>query len=131
MIVTLTHFNTIPKGTTGKLLIPAKKPVLLYTLEPPGNQNKKDISCIPKGTYTCIQVISPTFGKTYQVVDVPNRDNILFHCGNFLFNTHGCIFLCLSLTNRLGEDMLLNSKIAFSKFLDTLLPLKEFTLEIK
>lgn len=78
-------------GTFGVLKINGK--VHCLTLEPPDKGNAKDISCIPEGSYTCARVDSPTYGNTFEVMEVPDRDHILIHKGNWKRNTKGCILL--------------------------------------
>jgi hypothetical protein len=63
------------------------------TLEETWKDNQKEISCIPTGVYICQRVTSPKFGGTFQVMDVPNRDHILFHKGNTTEETLGCILV--------------------------------------
>jgi Family of unknown function (DUF5675) len=63
----------------------------VFVLELPNRDNKKQISCIPEGDYICKWILSPKFGWTYQVLDVPNRGNILIHSGNSMVETYGCL----------------------------------------
>lgn len=63
------------------------------TLELPWRDNQRKISRIPAGTYEAIRHVSPTFGKCFQVLHVPNRSHILIHKGNFHRNTLGCILV--------------------------------------
>ena len=63
------------------------------TLELPWLENAPNRSCIPTGTYTCQRVLSPRFGETFEVTDVPGRSHILFHKGNTTIDTAGCILV--------------------------------------
>jgi hypothetical protein len=63
------------------------------TLELPWKDNKKQNSCIPVGTYKVIKHNSPNFGKCFKVLEVPGREDILFHKGNFNKDTKGCILV--------------------------------------
>lgn len=63
------------------------------TLEPPWFNNEPKQSCIPDGVYRCARVDSPRFGLTYTVQEVPNRDLIRFHGGNYETDTDGCILV--------------------------------------
>ena len=61
------------------------------TLELPDLGNKRNISCIPAGTYLAKKRISP--GKGYEVIefiDVPNRTFIQAHYGNYTRQLLGC-----------------------------------------
>jgi len=61
------------------------------TLELPWLDNQRRISCIPEGVYQVMKHISPKFGKTFFLPDVPNRSEILIHKGNYTRDTLGCI----------------------------------------
>jgi hypothetical protein len=64
---------------------------LSFCLELPYRNNERFISCIPVGCYSVVPHDSPKFGECFLIEDVPNRDHILFHVGNYAFNTTGCI----------------------------------------
>ncbi len=64
---------------------------LCLTLERQWADNKKDISCIPPGTYQCIKHHSEKFPDTWEVCNVPGRTAILIHCANSIDDLHGCI----------------------------------------
>ena len=66
---------------------------LCFTLERPWKDNQREVSCIPPGLYRCQRVVSEKFGETLLVTNVPNRDGIVFHCGNTVENTKGCILV--------------------------------------
>ena len=46
------------------------------TLEDAWRDNERQISCIPVGRYKVRPRVSPKFGRTWQVMDVPERDHI-------------------------------------------------------
>lgn len=79
------------KGTFGVLLY--DKYPFAVTVERPWVENKRNVSCIPEGTYVCKRILSPKFGDTFEVTGVPNRSAILFHKGNISEDTHGCIIV--------------------------------------
>lgn len=88
------------------------------TLEDAWRANERRISCIPVGRYKVKPRNSPKFGLTWQVMDVPERDHILFHAGNTHRDTHGCILLGMQY-GRLGdESAILASRSAFNRFKD-------------
>lgn len=95
-----------------------------YTLELPWKENQKDISCIPEGVYECRRKESIRFGGCYELLNVPDRSNILIHAGNTPEHTHGCILLGLVI----GHDFVGKSKRAMQIFMDSM-P-EEFLLEI-
>ncbi len=92
---TLQRFAYTPHGTLGRLLLPSG--VVLYTVEPPWEDNKPNISCIPEATYGVKRDTTGRF-KYYQLQDVPGRSAIEIHPANYFINPnnnrqelHGCI----------------------------------------
>lgn len=118
------------RGTFGTLKIKGEPPFCL-TLEPPWKDNQKNISCIPADTYFCRRVKSPKFGNTFEVVPVEGREDILFHWGNRVSNTKGCILLGEEYGYLAGHPAILSSKKGFNEFMMKLEGEKEFTLIIK
>ena len=47
----------------------------------------------PNGIYNLYGKYSPTFKKNKIYIDVPNRENIMFHGGNSIDDTKGCVIL--------------------------------------
>jgi len=77
-------------GVNGKLTFRGE--VVCETIELPWRNNKRNISCIPEGSYRLISRIHPKHGKQMQVVNVPQREGILIHPANFaLRELQGCI----------------------------------------
>lgn len=116
-------------GTFGVLLI--QKEVFCVTLEPPDFLNMKFVSCIPEQQYLCSRVNSPTFGNTFEVRHVPDRTHVLFHAGNRVEDTEGCILLAQHFGKLRGDRAVLNSGRTFRKFLDTMEDVTTFHLTIK
>lgn len=61
-------------------------------LELPWKDNKRSISCIPEGEYT-VTKMQPTEKRPYVyfwVRNVPGRDGILWHPGNYTRQIKGC-----------------------------------------
>ena len=115
-------------GTFGTLKI--DKETFCVTLEPPDFLNQRNISCIPAGQYLCSKVNSPKFGLTYEVRHVPGRSHILFHAGNWVKNTEGCILLAESYGKIHGNRAILNSGKTFKNFLETMIDEHTFHLTI-
>lgn len=62
------------------------------TLERPWFHNKRQVSCIPEGTYTLDIRQSPKFGRPMLILDkVPGRSGILIHGANHWTELQGCI----------------------------------------
>lgn len=103
------------------------------TLERPWKGNQRDISCIPKGTYTCKWTFSLRLLKyTYELQNVPGRAGIRIHSGNYFNDTDGCILLGTGYSNINGdsETDIINSKVTVDQF-NSLMNKKDFTLVIK
>jgi hypothetical protein len=65
------------------------------TLELPWKNNERKVSCIPRGEYECKGIQHSRFGHSWLVQNVPGRDGILIHTGNFAsgakVDIEGCI----------------------------------------
>lgn len=93
--------------------------------------NQRNLSCIPVGTYRCVEHESPAFGWTYLVTCVPGRSHILFHPGNSHEDTRGCILVGSSYASEYGGSGIVGSRVAFGKFLRLLRDVREFELTIR
>lgn len=62
-----------------------------FTLELPWKENKRRVSCIPKGTYQIVPRFSQKYKNHLHILDVPGRDWILIHEANFVRQLLGCI----------------------------------------
>lgn len=47
----------------------------------------------PNGIYNLYGKYSPSFKKNKIYIDVPNRENIMFHGGNSIEDTKGCVII--------------------------------------
>ncbi len=94
-------------GTFGVLLLDGG--VFCVTLEPPDLGNASLLSCIPEGEYRCRPVDSPRFGATLEIAGVQGRTHILFHPGNRVRDTHGCVLVGRQFGELEGERAILNS----------------------
>ena len=87
------------------------------SLEPRWKNNEENISCIPSGQYMCSRVQSPTFGETFEVIGVPGRTNVLFHWGNRIVDTEGCILVAEEFGKLYGDDAVLSSRRGFNELM--------------
>ena len=101
------------------------------TLEPPDLDNMQGVSCIPAGQYMCEFRVSPRFGETFEIMSVPDRTNVLFHAGNTIEHTHGCVLLGQSFGKLRYERAILNSGQTFRNFKDRLAGLSRVSLTIR
>lgn len=101
------------KSTLGELFENGKH--FVYTLELPWKSNQHGVSCIPPGTYQVTLEPSAKFGgrKTPHIKNVPGRDNILIHVGNYPHDTEGCVVVGLTKS----KDFVGESVKAFSMVL--------------
>ena len=61
------------------------------TMELPWKNNAHKVSCIPAGKYHAEPRVSEAHGHHFHVLNVPGRDMILVHEGNYVRNFLGCI----------------------------------------
>jgi hypothetical protein len=140
MIVKIKRFGNT-KNTPGHLAVYKDDWTEVWScksLELPWNNNIKQKSCIPTGTYKVVPRTSVKFSNHFHVLNVPNRDLILVHNGNFSSinpeapsHILGCILVGLKHTDLNGDGYIdiANSKLAMKKLL-ALCPLG-FTLIIE
>ena len=128
MKLTVRRITEYQNATYGVLLIDGKPSFV--TLEDAWKDNAKQVSCIPTGTYKIVRHKSPKFGKTYKVLDVPDRSDILIHAGNTHEDTQGCILVGLMFGVLGAQTAILSSRTAFEALLNELKDVKEAELEI-
>ena len=100
------------------------------TLELPDLQNQHRISCIPAGKYNVVKMESPKYGTCFHILNVPGRDGILIHSGNYYTDILGCVLVGDSYgdINHDGIKDVLNSRVTLAK-IAKILP-QSFYLEI-
>ena len=114
-IVELIRLEESDQGTFGVLRI--DKEVVCCTLEPSDHENMQNRSSIPCQQYICKPVESPKHGGTFEVTHVPGRSHVLFHAGNVVDSTEGCILLGQYFGKLRGQRAVLNSGETFRFFL--------------
>lgn len=127
-IVELIRLEEGPEGTFGVLKI--DKSIFCTTLEPKDMLNKQNESCIPAPQqYLCKKLMS-RFGETFKIMDVPGRTSVLFHAGNFVGDTAGCVLLGQYIDKLRGERGIFNSGNTFKRFMEKMTGIDEFFLTI-
>jgi hypothetical protein len=111
MINLLLIRDTFSKNSViGELFINGE--LICDTLENPWQDNQRNISCIPEGEYPVrLRLARESASRDYLhllVQEVPNRDFILVHRGNFPSQTQGCILVGLGSQ----QDVVNNSRLA-------------------
>ena len=122
-LVKLKRVASSEKGTFG--VLHRNNVPICVTLELPWKNNKRNVSCIPAGTYNVIKYNSVKYPDVWQLMDVKDRSYILIHQGNYLEDTAGCILV----GSAFSYGDINNSRLAMQK-LRRSLPY-EFTLEVE
>lgn len=120
LILYRTYYET---GTHGELVFPDGE--VLFTLENPWLDNKRHESCVPEGTYSLLFRESPLVSRltmndhtfSYELMNVEGRSNIIFHQGNYVKNTDGCILLGNRLDFQYTTPVVWQSRPTFDKFI--------------
>lgn len=124
----LTREESADTGTFGTLVV-FMGDARLYTChtgELPWRDNEAGVSCIPEGEYSCCHYSSEKYPDNYLVRDVPGRDAILIHTGNFCgdrsqgykSDVEGCILVGEELGVLDGQKAILKSRAAMADLRD-------------
>lgn len=89
-------------------------------------------SKIPVGNWNCKRSLHRLHGmtedfETFEIMDVPGHDNLLFHWGNYNKDSEGCILV----GHQRSGDMVIESKKAFKEFMDLQAGLDSFELVVQ
>lgn len=129
MLIQLKRVAYTSQGTFGVLLhngIP-----FAVTAEEIWRQNKTYESCIPTGRYLCKRYhYKDGDYETFKVLDVPNRSGILFHVGNSIVDTEGCILVGERYEHLNSRVAIWKSQEGFNEFMGRLSGETEFMLEV-
>lgn len=123
------------KQTTGRLdaVRNGTEHMNFLCLERPWLNNQKGVSCIPIGIYPWEKVLASRHIPYPHIAiqNVPGRDGVCIHIGNYVTNVEGCIIIGLSFVdiNKDGLQDLTDSTVAFHKLME-FLP-DSGTIEIK
>lgn len=91
---------------------------------------------VPKGIYLCHKGIhklahmTHTF-ETYEIMDVPDHYNILFHTGNYNADSEGCVLLGTMIQPSPFPNRITGSKLAFDLFMSAQKDVDSFKLLIE
>jgi hypothetical protein len=98
--------------------------MLFQCLEHAYRQNNGDwLPKIPDGVYQCIRGMHRLDGmaedfETFEIIGILGHFGILFHVGNFDFDSDGCILVGSEINKTPSIWTLLRSKIAFDNFMN-------------
>jgi len=105
--------------------------LMCYTIERPWLDNKRNISSIPTGEYTCMPYSSQRYKNVWELQDVPGRSKILIHVANTASDVQGCIGVGDSIGSLGGKRAVLNSRVTLDKLRATIGTKITFPLVIK
>lgn len=93
MKVVINRLVDTGKSTLGKLTIhdDIKECFSCKTLELSWKENKRNVSCIPRGEYLVTTRFSARHGEHFLVNDVDDRDYVLIHSANYHHQLRGCV----------------------------------------
>lgn len=136
MKLLLERYSHEKKQTIGKLYLLRNDGSVIddwHSLELPWLDNQKNISCIPKGIYKAKKHVSPRFGNSLWIQDVPNRSEILIHLANYFSDLRGCIAIGVDLKdlNNDGHIDLVQSRKAINLLMLHLKDVDGIMLEIR
>lgn len=125
--------NYFEEQTEGMLEIYNDKECIYHckVLERPWKNNQRNISCIPEGKYEIKKEIQPKRGKVLRIKNVPDRDGILMHKGNYVSHSKGCLLPGLELEHDINNDGLKDvtqSTVAMNEIYDTLTDEKNYLI---
>jgi len=125
--ITIKRIATSDGGTFG-VVLDGNTPFCV-SCELPWRENKPNISHIPIGWFEAVRVDSPRFGNTFEVKGgtLGERTHILFHKGNSILDSRGCILLA----EGFGQmDNVERSRDAFNEFIKRTEDCEYFILRI-
>lgn len=115
-------------GTFGAMKI--QKAPFCWTMEPPDRENVQNRSSIPAQQYACKRTLSPKYGETFEITNVPGRTHVLFHPLNLATETKACVGLGDELGELRGRKAILDSRKTFNRFMGIFAGFSEFHLTI-
>lgn len=122
-------------GIFGELL-DEKGSLVAVTLEHAYYQDGKFYPKMPQGTYECKRGLHRLHGmindfETFEIAEIPEHTNILFHQGNWNKDSEGCVLLGKRIGPMLnGGEMICDSKKAFDAFMALQEGMDTFTLVV-
>lgn len=86
---------------------------------------------IPAGVYTCQRRLSPHFDyDVFEVLNVPGHSYIEIHRANTQLDLEGCIGLGLRRGYMMGFHAILDSRVAFERFMELMEGTDTFQLTV-
>lgn len=130
-LFTLQRLDYTERATFG-YITDAEGREIAKTLELPWRANQRNTSCIPPGRYRCELYKSPKRGyRLYKLLSVPGRTAIEIHIGNTTKDTEGCILVGERFGELDGVKCILESSVAFRRWMAATRNAENITLEVK
>jgi len=124
MKVVLNRLNDTGKETLGVLTVhdDLNEVFSCKTLELSWKDNKRNLSCVPRGEYKSNVRFSDKHGEHFILNQVEDRDYILIHAANYHFQLRGCISLGVNYLdiNKDGELDVISSRDTLDELLSIL-----------
>lgn len=133
--ILLRRMGNSPWGVFGTLTIGEWS---CKTLERPWEGNARNVSCIPSGRYDLNRRPSPLISRltqeqyqeAWEVCDVPNRSHILFHPGNRIEHSEGCILVGTDYFVTNNKPGIVSSRKAFDELMAILTQHDQWAISI-
>lgn len=124
-------------GALGRLELPDG--TAFCTLEPRWQNNAVGASCIPAGDYPMGQRNSPivyrtsgfAFARGWEIQDVPKRDLIMLHPGNWQDDSTGCVLVGRAFAVINGKPGITASRAAFKDMMNRLSKHSDLSIRIR
>ena len=128
-ILQIVRVRHTDEATYGVMSFKGEAPFVV-TLERPWKDNERNVSCIPPNFYSCAKFSSESHPNTYEVLNVPDRSAILFHPGNTVDDSAGCILVGESFADFGDEHGIGQSRKGFDEMIEKLNGAKTFYLSL-
>ena len=112
------------QGSVGVLLV--EREIICFVLTPDPTDEHYHIT---PGHYPLLRVVSPKFGDTYDI-QIEGHTLVRFHWGNIEENTEGCVLTGMYVGKYKNKRAVLQSKVAFAKFMKAMGSDEEAILEV-
>lgn len=109
--------------------------LIAVTLEHAYAENGPCRPKIPPGNFTCVRGIHRLDGMkndflTFEITGVEGHSNLLFHWGNWNYDSAGCVLLGETIAKLSSGQMITNSRLTFEKFMESYGKLESFPLTV-
>jgi hypothetical protein len=132
----LTRTGCGADGVFGNFTFDGDSSFFMVTLEHAFQQDDGTYApVIPAGQYMCVRGVHQLSNgvpfTTFEITGVSGHSGLLFHAGNFNRDSEGCV-LCgdQHIAQLDGQGMITGSRLKFQAFMDRLIGVSSFMLEV-